>query len=705
LATTGATASNTGIGGIFVSTASGRGQQLHDCFVRFCWPGLVSAAVSAPILGQPDIRGHGVAAPGACIWSRAAACPGGEGEEAVGSDIIQQRAEIEGVIAGRTLCDELRQVAETAGDAWAYADEAVAGADDGGGDGWRSLTWSQVRERVLELAAGFAALGLERGERVALMLPNRSEHVLADLGAVHAGGLGVTLYATLAPEQIAYVAADCDARIAVLDGAAELARWQPVLEQLPGITKIIVRDPAACPAGDRYMTWGGLVALGRDRLAAKPGVIADRVAAIKPGDPLALLYTSGTTGNPKGVLLTHQNVLYEMAAAERMGIIVPQVRWVSYLPLAHIAERMFSIYLAIGAVGHVHFCPDPAQLVRVIGQVRPTAFFGVPRVWEKIRTGIQALLAAEQDEGKRAAVAQAMDIGRRYVTSCQYGQTTPPELAAQFRTADAKVLGPIRGLLGLGEAVSVFSAAAPLPPDVAAFFAGLGMKILDVYGMTETTGAFTANTPAEFRLGTVGRPYAGVEVAIAADGEILARGPLTTPGYLDRPDLTEALIDVGGWLHTGDIGTIDADGFVSVTDRKKELIITAGGENIAPAAVENVLVAHPLIGQALAYGDRRPYLVALLTLDGEVAPAWAGARGITVGSLAALAANPQILAEVAAAVAAANERLARVQQVKRWRLLPVEWTAETEELTPTLKLKRRVVHAKYADVLDSLYAG
>ncbi len=448
-----------------------------------------------------------------------------------------------------------------------------------------------------------------------------------------------------------------------------------------------------------------LVALGRERLAADPDEITARVAAIKPGDPLALLYTSGTTGNPKGVVLTHRNILYEMAAAERMGIVVPRVRWVSYLPLAHIAERMFSIYLAIDAVSHVHFCPDPAQLVRVIGQVRPTAFFGVPRVWEKIRAGIQALLAAEQDEGKRAAVAQAMDIGRRYVHSCQYGQATPPELEAQFRAADEQALGPIRGLLGLGEAVSVFSAAAPLPPDVAAFFAGLGMKILDVYGMTETTGAFTANTPAEFKLGTVGRPYAGMEVAIAGDGEILARGPLTTPGYLNRPDLTEALIDPDGWLHTGDIGAIDADGFVSVTDRKKELIITAGGENIAPAAVENALVAHPLIGQALAYGDRRPYVIALLTLDGEAAPAWARARGITAGSLAELASDPQVLAEVAAGVAAANERLGRVQQVKQWRLLPVEWTAETEELTPTLKLKRRVVHAKYADIIDSLYAG
>ena len=615
------------------------------------------------------------------------------------SEIARQRAEIEGAIAGRTLGDELRHVAETSGDADAYSDEAEAGA------GWRSLTWSQVRERLLEVAAGFAALGLVPGERVALMLPNRSEHVLADLGAVHAGGVGVTLYATLAPEQIRYVAADCDARIAVLDGAAELARWQPVLEQLPGIKKIIVRDPGACPAGDRYMTWDGLVALGRDRFAAAPGEITARVAAIKPGDPLALLYTSGTTGNPKGVVLTHRNILFEMAAAEQMGIVVPRVRWISYLPLAHIAERMFSIYLAIGAVSHVHFCPDPAQLTRVIGQVRPTAFFGVPRVWEKIKTGIQALLAAEQDETKRAAVAQAMDTGRRYVHSCQYGQGTPPGLAAEFQAADEQVLGPVRGLLGLGEAVSVFSAAAPLPPDVAAFFAGLGLKILDVYGMIETTGAFTANTPAGFKLGTVGRPYPGMEVRIAGDGEILARGPLTTPGYLNQPDLTEALIDPDGWLHTGDIGTIDADGFVSVTDRKKELIITAGGENIAPAAVENALVAHPLIGQALAYGDRRPYVVALLTLDGEAAPAWARARGITAGSLAELACDPQVLAEVAAGVAAANERLARVQQVKRWHLLPVEWTADTEELTPTLKLKRRVVHAKYADIIGCLYAG
>ena len=608
---------------------------------------------------------------------------------------LQQRAEIERVVGDRTLCDLLDRTAAESGDAPAFSTEA--------GDGWQTLTWAQTRQQVLELAAGFTALGLAPGERVALMLPNRTEHVLADLGAVHAGGLGVTFYATLAPEQVAFVAGDCNARIAVVDGAGELARWQPVLDQLPGLKKIIVRDATACPAGEPYLTWDAFAALGKERYAADPGVVGERVAAITMEDPAALLYTSGTTGNPKGVLLTHHNIEYELACAAALGVIPPEARWVSYLPLAHIAERMFSIYLPIHTATHVHFCPDPAQLVRVVGKVRPNGFFGVPRVWEKMRAGIEALLTLKQDEGKRAAVAKAMDTGRRYVEACQYGRTMPPGLEAEFAAADAAVLAPIRGLLGLDQAEVVSSAAAPLSPEVAAFFSGLGMKILDIYGMTETTGAFTTNTAEAFRLGTVGRPYPGMEVRIAEDGEILVRGPLTTPGYLNRPDLTADLIDADGWLHTGDIGRLDDDGFLSVVDRKKELIITAGGENVAPAAIEGLLVAHPLIGQALAYGDRRKYVVALLTLDGEVAPAWAKARGVDAASLAELAADPVVLAEVGAGVVAANERLARVQQVKHWRLLPVEWTAETEELTPTLKLRRRIVHAKYADVLDTLY--
>ena len=526
---------------------------------------------------------------------------------------------------GRTLCGLLASTVQRRGSEPAYSDR-----DDGGP--WQTITWEQTRQQALELAAGLIGLGLQPGERVALMLPNRVEHVLADLGVVHAGGVPVTFYPILAADQVRYIAGDCEARIAVLDGARELARWQPVLARLPGLKKIIVRDAAVCPAGDQYLTWADFSALGRQRLAATPGAVADRVAAIRPEDPVTVLYTSGTTGNPKGVVVTHRSVLYLFAAVGATGLMMEHIRWVSYLPLGHIAERMFTIYGRVYNAGRVYFCRNAAELAATLGAVQPTAFFGVPRVWEKIQAGIQARLAAEQDPAKRVAVDAAMATGRRYVRSCEFGNTTPDDLAGEFRRADEGVLRPIRSLLGLGEATMVSSSAAPLPPDVAAFFAGLGMKILEGYGMTETTGVVSRNTPGAFRPRTVGRPVPGVEVKIADDGEILTRGPLNTPGYLNLPDQTAQLIDADGWLHTGDIGSLDRDGFLSVVDRKKDLIITSGGENISPAAIENLLTAHPLIGQALSYGDRRPYVVALMTLDGTVAPAWARARGIQASS-------------------------------------------------------------------------
>jgi long-chain acyl-CoA synthetase len=617
----------------------------------------------------------------------------------VTTEIAEQRVALQQEWDGLTVCDVLASTAGQYGDMPAFSDREAGGPR-------QTITWAQTRELALKLGAAFADVGLQPGEKVALMLPNRVEHVLADLGVLHAGGVPVTFYATLAPEQIAFMAGNCDARIAVIDGAGELARWQQVLSQLPALRTVIVRDAAVCPPEAPYLSWQDLVALGAQRLAADPGAVTSRVAAIKPEDPVTLLYTSGTTGNPKGVIITHANALYEVATARAGGNAPMHVRWVSYLPLAHIAERMFTLYIAICNATHSYFCHDAAtQLVATMAEVKPTAFFGVPRIFEKVMAGIQALLAGEQDEARKAAVADAMATGLEYVRSCQYGQITSPELAAKFAVAEEQVLRPIRSLLGLGETEIVVSGAAPLPPEVGAFFGGLGVRIMDVYGMSETTGAFTTNTPRAFRLGTVGRPVPGMEVRIADDGEILVRGPLNSPGYLNLPEQTADLIDAEGWLHTGDIGAIDSDGFVRVVDRKKELIITAGGENVSPAAVENLLVAHPLIGQALAYGDRRPYLVAILTLDSGVAPAWAKARGIESASLPELAANPVVLAEVGRAVADANAKLARVQQVKYWELLPVEWTAESEELTPTFKLKRRVVHAKYADVIDGLYAS
>jgi long-chain acyl-CoA synthetase len=617
----------------------------------------------------------------------------------VTSEIAAERATLQAAWAGQTMCDALAAVADQYGDLPAYSDR------DGDGP-WQTMTWAHTRAEALALAAGFAEIGLHHGDKVALMLPNRLEHVLADLGVLHAGGVPVTFYATLAADQIAFMAANCDAKIAVIDGARELERWQQVLSQLPSLRHVIVRDAAACPPEAPYLSWDDFAALGAQVYGNDPVPVLDRIAAISPADPVTLLYTSGTTGNPKGVIITHANVLYEVETARAGGNAPMHVRWVSYLPLAHIAERMFTLYLGICDACHTYFCHDAAtQLIGTLGAVKPTAFFGVPRIFEKVMAGVQALLAGEQDEARKAAVADAMATGLAYVRSLQFAETTPAELAERFAVAEEQVLRPIRSLLGLGEADIVVSGAAPLPPEVGEFFGGLGVRILDVYGMSETTGAFTTNTPQAFRLGTVGRPVPGIEVRIAEDGEILARGPLATPGYLNLPEQTADLIDSDGWVHTGDIGAIDADGFVSVVDRKKELIITAGGENVSPAAVENLLVAHPLIGQALAYGDRRPYLVAILTLDGGVAPAWAKARGIEASSLAELAANPVVLAEVERAVADANARLARVQQVKYWELLPVEWTPESEELTPTFKLKRRVVHAKYADIIDGLYAS
>jgi long-chain acyl-CoA synthetase len=617
----------------------------------------------------------------------------------VTTEIAQERAAVQAAVGSQTFCAALAKAAGQYGDLPAYSDR------DPGGE-WQTITWAQTRDQALQLAAGFIELGLQPGDRVALMLPNRVEHVLADLGVLHAGGVPVTFYASVSAEQIAFMAADCDAKIAVVDGAGEVARWQQALSRLPALHTVIVRDPAACPPSAPYLSWPDFAQRGAQRLAEDSGPVSQRIAAVSSDDPVTLLYTSGTTGNPKGVIISHANALYEVGLAAVMDTAPPHARWVSYLPLAHIAERMFTLYLAICNGWDVHFCHDAAtELVGALGAVRPTAFFGVPRIFEKVMAGVQALLAAEQDEARRAAVAAAMSTGERYVRSLQYGEHTPDELAAQFAAANEQVLRPIRSLLGLAEAERVLSGAAPLPPEVGSFFAGLGVQVLDVYGMSETTGAFTMNTVQAFKLGTVGRPVPGMEVRIAGDGEILARGPLTTPGYLNLPEQTAELVDADGWLHTGDIGSVDADGFLAVTDRKKELIITAGGENVSPAAVEGLLVAHPLIGQALAYGDRRPYLVALLTLDGGVAPAWAKAHGIEASSLAELASDPAVLAEVARAVDDANAKLARVQQVKYWRLLPVEWTPQSDELTPTFKLKRRVVHAKYADAIDALYGS
>jgi long-chain acyl-CoA synthetase len=398
-------------------------------------------------------------------------------------------------------------------------------------------------------------------------------------------------------------------------------------------------------------------------------------------------------------------VLYQAAALDRLTSVPDGLTSVSYLPLAHIAERVLSIYGPLRLRSHTWFCPNPAQAVEYVRQARPTLFFGVPRVWEKVRVGITAKLAAEENERRRKIAQSAVDTGLEVVRRRQRGEAVPLGMRVRHAALERLVLAKIRAAIGLDRCTFASSAASPLAVDVAEYFAAIGLPLVEVYGMTETTGVATGNPPDRIKIGTVGPAISGVEVRLAEDGEVLVRGPVNTPGYFGQEEATRALIDEDGWLRTGDVGELDADGYLRIVDRKKELIITSSGKNVSPANIEGLLKEHPLVGQALAYGDNRPYVVALVVLDHEMVPAWAARNGVAGTAMGELAADDKVLQEVQQAVDAANQRLARAEQVKRFEVLPVEWTAESEELTPTLKLRRRIIHAKYAERIEALYGG
>jgi long-chain acyl-CoA synthetase len=614
----------------------------------------------------------------------------------VPSDVLAERQQIEALIKGRSIADAFADTVHELGDSPAFSDKiGIEGA------GWRTMSWHEVREQGLDLAAAFVELGVQPGDRIAIMATNRLEHVLADIGAMHAGATSMSIYNTLSRSQVAYVAEHSAPSVVVLETADHVYRWSDATAT-GVIEHVVVIDAEEKPDG--AITWDELLALGRSKREEHAAEVDRRWQAIDPDHPATILYTSGTTGHPKGVVITHHNVLFEVESSNRTAALEGENIGVSYLPFAHIAERVLGIYIPQVDGAHVHLIGDPAQLVGALGEVRPTRFFGVPRVWEKIQTGIGGLLAMETDEAKKKAVADAMADGLEYVESLQTGHETSPDLQERFDAAHAAVLGPMKAMLGLDRVTWAGSASAPMPIETARFFAGLGLSIYDIYGMTETTGSVTACGPHSFRLGTVGRAQPGIEIAIADDGEILTRGPVNTSGYHKNPEASAGLIDDDGWVHTGDIGELDGDGFLKVVDRKKEMIITSSGKNIAPSNIENLLKESPLVGHALAYGEGRPYVVAILTLDPDVAPAVAGKLGVAYDDLADLAQRPEILGMVEQAVHTANDRLSRPEQVKKWTLLPVEWTAESAELTPTLKLKRRVVHSNYAEALEALYA-
>lgn len=568
------------------------------------------------------------------------------------------------------------------------------------GDGWQTLSWGQVRREVAVLAAGYAALGVERGEHVLLMMGNRPEHWLTDQALVHLGAVPVTVYGTSAPEQIAHIARHSRARLAVVEGAGERDRWAPLLDD-PGtpLERLVIADTAEAGPHTPYAS----VHASGTRLH-RPDDFEKAWQETRPEDPLTVVYTSGTTGDPKGVRLTHRNILLQSVRLDR-GVHLPEhAEHVCYLPFAHIAERILGIYLPLLRAAHVRLVADPTAVAAAVRELRPVQFFGVPRVWEKLAAGVRAVLAGLPEEQRRA-IEDAGDLARARAGHQERGEDVPAALEAAYAGAKERVLDPLLRLAGLDRLLWTASATAPMPIDVVRFWAGWGITVMDAWGLTETSGVCTlnSNTPDGFRLGSVGRAIEGLELKLAGDGEILTRGATVFEGYL-RPDGTvESAADAEGWFPTGDIGRLDEDGFLWLTDRKKELIITSNGKNVSPALVENTVKEHPLIGQALVHGDGRSYLVALLVLDPDLAPAWAAARGIETTTLAALAEHPAVLEETARAVATANARLNRTEQIKRYRLLAEEWGPATGELTPSLKLRRRVVREKYGALIEGLY--
>ena len=606
-------------------------------------------------------------------------------------DVRAENDEIERAVAGQTVCSLFhRNATERAGE------DAIKWR---GPDGWTGYTWREYREKAKAATLALLGLGFGKGQFGVIMARNVPEHVIADWGLVHAGGAGVSLYNTLASEQVQYIAGHCEATVAFVENEGFLARFQAVRDRLPKLKHIVMFEGEA----PGVIGWADFMRDGEEAARRDPAAFDRSWKAIQPEDLVSLIYTSGTTGPPKGVMYSHHNLTWTVESAYRVFEQMPGAKMVSYLPLSHIAERFTSHWGTLPYAGVTHYEPDITRLVPALLEVRPYLFVGVPRVWEKFATAIQAGLAAEPDEARRAAVKGALAVGAQLAQYKQRGEEPPPELAAR-RAAIAPVQKAIQAKLGLDQCGVPVTSTAPIPMDVLEFFASIGLELIEVWGMSELTGPSTINPPGAVRLGTVGLPIPGQEIKLDEDGEVLVRGGNVMVGYYREPEKTAETIDAEGWLRTGDVGAFDEAGYLKIVDRKKEIIITAGGKNMSPANMEGLLKHHPLIGQACVVGDRRPYVTALVVLDQETAPGWARAHGIQFSSTADLASDPQLLAEVQKGVDYANGQVSRHEQIKKFRILPVEWTAESEELTPTLKMRRRVVNQKYSDRIEEMYA-
>ena len=587
-------------------------------------------------------------------------------------------------VAASTVTEALRQTAAEHPDLVAFRT-----ADDG-----VSLTWAEFSQRVEALAGGLAALGVGRGECVALMLSNRPEFHLADMAVAMLGATPFSIYTTYPAAEIEYLLKDSGARVVIAEQRF-LGLIGEARRNATHVEHLIVVDG---DAGD------GVTALS-DVEGSDPAFDADAaVAAVGPADVLTLIYTSGTTGRPKGVQLTHEAIMFAARSAEQVVALPPGSRVISWLPAAHIAERMAHHYIPIVFACTVTCAPDPRQIVAFLPEVRPTWFFAVPRIWEKLKSGLEAMQAAQPAE-QREPVVRALEASLQRVRLKQRGEPVPAELEAQVAQADYELFSKLRAMLGLDQVVTVNVGAAPTPPEVLEFFHAIGVEVAELWGMSETCGVGTVNRPGQVRIGTVGPASPGVELKLADDGELLCRGTFMMSGYRNQPEQTAEAIDADGWLHTGDIATIDADGFVTIVDRKKELIINAAGKNMSPANIEAELKSgSPVIGTALCIGDMRPYNTALIVLDADFAPAWAAQHELGGRTLEQLASEPGMIAAVQQGVDRANSHLARVEQIKRFTIVSGDWLPGGDELTPTMKLKRKPIAAKYAEAIEAMYA-
>ena len=558
-----------------------------------------------------------------------------------------------------------------------------------------SLTWSELLARVDAVAGGLASLGVGPGDTVAIMLSNRPEFNIIDLAAAMVRATPFSIYVTLPPEEISYLLTDAACKVAVVE-QAYLSVLQEAQESAPALEHVLVVDGDA-PAGTRSLA---------EIEGCNPGFDAAASAAqIQPDDVLTLIYTSGTTGTPKGVQLSHHNVMVVAREAEQIIPFGPGMRVISWLPAAHIAERMAHHYIPVVYGGTITTCPNPREIISFLPQVRPNWFFAVPRIWEKLKAGLEAMQAAQPEEQRRP-IQEALQAAIERVRLKQRGEPVSAELEATVARADEQLFSKLRAMLGLDEVAAAIVAAAPIRIDVLEFFHALGIELAELWGMSETCAIGTCNRPGAVRIGTVGPPWPGAEVKLADDGELLVRGEFLMLGYRNQPQLTAETIDADGWLHSGDVATIDQDGYVKLVDRKKELIINSAGKNMSPAKIEAAIKSGtPLIAQACCIGDERPYNTALLVLDSDFAPQWAVQQGLEGKSPAELATDRRTVEAVAKGIEQANSHLARVEQIKRFTIIAGDWMPGGDELTPTMKLKRKPIATKYATEIEAMYAG